>query len=79
MNLSKKKEQRKPDGELRIHGIHLTFTSHDGTIVKEFITTESFILIDSDSDNVLAKNGKRLVLSHADQVFNSLEKWREVK
>ena len=77
--MSKKKDSNLTDGELRMHGIHLTFTSHDGRIVKDFITDDSFILLDSDSDNTLAKQGKRLVASHADQVFNSLGKWREVK
>lgn len=37
----------------------------------------SFILINGDSDNLLAKEGKRLVLSHADQIFNSIGKWRQ--
>lgn len=40
--MSKKKDNNLTDGELRMHGIHLTFTSHDGRIVKEFITDESF-------------------------------------
>lgn len=35
--MSKKKDSNLTDGELRMHGIHLTFTSHDGRIVKEFI------------------------------------------
>lgn len=72
-----KKSKELPDGELRMHGIHLTFTSHDGTIVKDLLTDESFIIVSGDSDNLLAKEGKRLVLSHADQVFNSIGKWRQ--
>ncbi len=75
--MSKKKDSNLTDGELRMHGIHLTFTSHDGRIVKEFITDESFIIVNDDSDNLLVKEGKRLVLSHADQVFNSIGKWRQ--
>jgi hypothetical protein len=75
--MSKKKDNNLTDGELRMHGIHLTFTSHDGRIVKEFITDESFIIVNDDSDNLLVKEGKRLVLSHADQVFNSIGKWRQ--
>lgn len=75
--MSKKKNSVSLDGEIRMHGIHLTFTSQDGRIVKDFITDESFILINGDSDNLLAKEGKRLVLSHADQIFNSIGKWRQ--
>jgi hypothetical protein len=74
-----KKQLDDTGGILKISPIHLTYTSHDGTIVKEFLTDQSFMITNDDGDNLLAKQGKRLVISHADQVFNSLGKWREQK
>ena len=63
-------------GTLSVPEIVLTYTSHDGKIVKTLTLDPSFISLKDDSENSLAKKAKYLLHSRADKARHSYDKWR---
>lgn len=63
-------------GSLSVPEIVLTYTSHDGRIIKTLTLDPSFVILSDDSENKLAKKAKDLLHGRAITARHSYDKWR---